>query len=311
MILASQVEFGHLCPVSMTYSAIPALESQFDLLAEWRPRIVAGVYDERFIPAAEKSGVLVGMAMTEKQGGSDLRANTTLAESDSAAPDGYRLTGHKWFCSAPMSDAFLVLAQRPAGVTCFLLPRFTPDGERNRFFIQRLKDKLGNRSNASSEIELDAAWARRVGEEGRGIATILEMANHTRLDCVLGSAGLVRAAVGHALHHVRHRAAFGHLLVDQPLMKNVIADLVLEAQAAMFLAVRLASTYEGQQAGDPHRALRRIATAVAKYWVCKRAPAVVAEALECLGGNGFVEEARSPASTARRRSTRSGRARAT
>jgi len=239
MLLASQVEFGHLCPVSMTYSAVPALRRQPELLASWGPHIVAGKYDPRFAPAAEKAGVLVGMAMTEKQGGSDVRANSTAAEPDG---DGFRLTGHKWFCSAPMSDAFLVLAQRPAGVTCFFLPRFTPDGARNAFFIQRLKDKLGNRSNASSEIELDGAWAWRIGDDGRGVPTIVEMVNHTRLDCVLGSAGLMRAAAAQALHHARHRAAFGRRLVEQPLMKNVLADLRLEAEAAMLLALRLSAT---------------------------------------------------------------------
>jgi putative acyl-CoA dehydrogenase len=291
MLLASQVEFGHLCPVSMTYSAVPALRRQPELLASWGPHIVAGKYDPRFAPAAEKAGVLVGMAMTEKQGGSDVRANSTAAEPDG---DGFRLTGHKWFCSAPMSDAFLVLAQRPAGVTCFFLPRFTPDGARNAFFIQRLKDKLGNRSNASSEIELDGAWAWRIGDDGRGVPTIVEMVNHTRLDCVLGSAGLMRAAAAQALHHARHRAAFGRRLVEQPLMKNVLADLRLEAEAAMLLALRLSATYEEQERGDPHRTLRRIATAVAKYWVCKRAPGMVAEALECHGGNGYVEESPLP-----------------
>jgi putative acyl-CoA dehydrogenase len=288
MLLASQVEFGHLCPVSMTYSAVPALRRQPDLLAEWGPRATSRRYDPRPLPATEKRGVLLGMAMTEKQGGSDVRANTTRAEPDGEA---WRLTGHKWFCSAPMCDAFLVLAQRPQGPTCFLLPRRTPDGARNRFHIMRLKDKLGNRSNASSEIELNGAWARLVGEEGRGVATIVEMVNHTRLDCVLGSAGLMRQAVAQALHHARHRAAFGRRLVEQPLMKNVLADLWLESEAALQLAVRLAASYDQQEAGDPHRPLRRIATAVAKYWVCKRAPGHIAEALECLGGNGFVEEA--------------------
>ncbi len=292
MILASQVEYGHLCPVSMTYACVPALRRQPELAATWEPRIAALAYDARFVPAADKRGVLVGMAMTEKQGGSDVRAGTTRAMPDGAG--GWLLTGHKWFCSAPMSDAFLVLAQAPGGVTCFLLPRWRPDGTRNAMRLQRLKDKLGNRSNASSEIELEEAWAQQVGEEGRGVPTIVEMVNHTRLDCVLGSAGGMRQAVGQAVHHARHRAAFGRKLIEQPLMQNVLADLWIEAEAALLVALRLARSYDGQESGDEERPFRRIATAVAKYWVCKRAPGHAAEALECLGGNGYVEESLMP-----------------
>ncbi len=286
MMVASQNEFGHGCPISMTYSAYPALAKTPALLAEWGPRITGRTYDPRFLPAAQKSGALIGMAMTEKQGGSDVRANTTRA----VRGDGhYLLTGHKWFCSAPMSDAFLVLAQADAGLSCFLLPRFRPDGTRNRFFLQRLKDKLGNRSNASSEIELDNAFAQLVGEEGRGVQTILEMVNHTRLDCVIGSSAMMRRSLSEALHHVRHRKAFGRLLIDQPLMRNVLADLALESGAATLLMMRLARGYDRKEAP-----FRRLATAVSKFWICKRAPWVVAEALECLGGNGYVEESGLP-----------------
>ena len=287
MFLDSQCEQGHGCPISMTYSSAPALRRQPELADEWEPRIATRTYDPRFVPAAQKSGALIGMAMTEKQGGSDVRANTTRAARDGEA---WRLTGHKWFCSAPMSDAFLVLAQAPGGLSCFLLPRWTPDGARNRFFLQRLKDKLGNRSNASSEVELDGAWARLVGEEGRGVPTILEMVNHTRLDCVLGAAAVLRQAQWQAAHHCAYRRAFGKRLVEQPLMRNVLADLCVESEAALLLAIRLARAYDRPE----ESAFRRIATAVSKYWVCKRAPAGVGEALECLGGNGYVEESGLP-----------------
>ena len=287
MFLDAQCEQGHGCPISMTYSAIPALRRQPELLREWEPRVTTRAYDPRFLPAARKTGALIGMAMTEKQGGSDLRANTTRAVRDGAA---FRLTGHKWFCSAPMSDAFLVLAQSPAGLSCFLLPRWLPDGTRNRLYLQRLKDKLGNRSNASAEIELDSAWAQLVGEEGRGVPTILEMVNHTRLDCAIGSAGVLRQAMWQAAHHCAHRSAFGKRLVDQPLMRNVLADLCVESEASLLLLMRLARAYD-----DPRESgFRRIATAVTKYWVCKRAPVAVGEALECLGGNGYVEESGMP-----------------
>lgn len=295
LMLASENEFGHLCPISMTYAAVPALRKQPELASDWEPRITTS-YDPRFRPAPEKSGVLLGMAMTEKQGGSDVRANTTRAVPlHGGGPAGeYAVTGHKWFCSAPMSDAFLVLAQAPGGLSCFLLPRWTPRGECNRFFIQRLKDKLGNRSNASSEVEFDGAWARMVGEEGRGVPTIIEMANHTRLDCVLASAGMMRQAVAQATHHAAHRAAFGRRLTDQPLMRNVLADLCVESEAATVLALRLARAYDRQGDAGQEGHFRRLATAVTKYWVCKRAPSHAFEALECLGGNGFVEESIMP-----------------
>ena len=290
--LWTQVEAGHGCPVSMTFAAVPALRTTPELAQVWEPRLTALAYDPVLAPVGTKAGALCGMAMTEKQGGSDVRANTTTA-----APGGsglWLLTGHKWFCSAPMSDAFLVLAQAPAGLSCFLVPRVLPDGARNRFHLQRLKDKLGNRANASAEVELDGATGWLVGEPGRGLAAILEMVNHTRLDCVVGSAALMRQAVAQATHHAAHRSAFGRRLADQPLMTNVLADLAVEAEAATMLAMRLAGAFD-RAAGDPaEAAIRRLATAAAKYWVCKRAPAVAAEALECLGGNGYVEESGMP-----------------
>ncbi|HTG32204.1 MAG TPA: isovaleryl-CoA dehydrogenase [Thermoanaerobaculia bacterium] len=285
-MLLAEVEAGVGCPLSMTYSAVPALRLQPELAAEWAPRLTSAVYDPRLVPSWEKAGALCGMAMTEKQGGSDVRANTTQALP---AGDGYQITGHKWFCSAPMCDAFLILAQAPGGLSCFLLPRFTPDGARNRFHLQRLKDKLGNRSNASAEVELEGTCAARLGEEGRGVRTIIEMVAATRLDCVLGSTGLVRQAVAQATHHAAYRSAFGGRLVDKPLMANVLADLAVESEAATALAMRLAHAVD---AGED--AFRRLATAVGKYWVCKRAPVVVGEALECLGGNGYVEESALP-----------------
>src|SRR4051794_36364419 len=293
MLTGSALESGHGCPISMTYAAIPALRRQPDVAAEWEPRLTSLHYDKRLIPSEQKAGAICGMAMTERQGGSDVRANTTLARE---ASDGtWRVTGHKWFCSAPMSDVFLILAQTESGLSCFLLPRFTPDGERNRFHINRLKDKLGNRSNASSEIELDAAWSRMVGDEGRGVPTIIEMVNHTRLDCVIGSTGLVREAVAQATHHCAHRSAFGKLLIDQPLMQNVLADLCIESEAATLTAMRLARAYDEAQAGDATATLfKRLATAVSKYWICKSAVWIVGEALECLGGNGYVEESAMP-----------------
>jgi putative acyl-CoA dehydrogenase len=292
MLLASENEAGHTCPVSMTYSSVPAIRKQSDLPREWERHILSSRYDPRFRPLNEKSGALIGMAMTEKQGGSDVRANITLAESieGGQSRSEYLINGHKWFCSAPMCDAFLVLAQALKGLTCFLLPRWTPDGERNRFHIQRLKDKLGNRSNASSEVEFDGAWARRIGEEGRGVATIIEMVQHTRLDCVIGSASLMRQAVVQAIHHARHRQAFGRLLISQPLMQNVLADLCLESEAATVLMMRLARAFDTRERDAAEHGFARLGTAVAKYWISKRAPAQVNEALECLGGNGFVEE---------------------
>jgi putative acyl-CoA dehydrogenase len=291
--LWTQVEAGHGCPVSMTFAAVPALRAAPGLAEVWEPKLTALAYQPALAPVAEKAGALCGMAMTEKQGGSDVRANTTTAAP--AGPDGmWLLTGHKWFCSAPMSDAFLVLAQAPAGLSCFLVPRVLPDGARNRFHLQRLKDKLGNRANASAEVELDGAAGWPVGEPGRGLAAILEMVNHTRLDCVVGSAALARQAVAQATHHAAHRSAFGRRLADQPLMENVLADLAVESEAATVLAMRVAGAFD--RAGDDpaEAALRRLATAAAKYWVCKRAPAVAAEALECLGGNGYVEESGMP-----------------
>lgn len=287
--LLGQVEAGVLCPLTMTFAAVPALEMEPEVAAEWVPRVRSTRYDPRAMPAGDKTGATLGMAMTEKQGGSDVRANTTRAVAGGEAGE-YFLTGHKWFCSAPRSDAFLTLAQAEAGLTCFLVPRWTPDGERNRFFLQRLKNKLGNRSNASSEVEYRDTWARRVGAEGRGIATILEMVNHTRLDCMLGSSALMRQALAQATHHGTYRKAFGKHLRDHPLMRNVWADLALEWEAATALSLRVARAFEEASESPEHMAFRRLATAVGKYWICKRAPGFVAEALECLGGNGYVEE---------------------
>jgi putative acyl-CoA dehydrogenase len=296
-ILLTQVEAGVGCPISMTYSAIPAVRRQPELAAEWEPRFTALGYDGALRPAPDKPGALCGMAMTEKQGGSDVRANTTAAVPLNGGGPGaeYEITGHKWFCSAPMCDAFLVLAQTDAGVSCFLLPRFTPDGERNRFGIQRLKDKLGNRSNASSEVEFRSAWARMVGEEGRGVATIIEMVNHTRLDCVIGCAAGMRWGTAAAINHCEHRSAFGKRLVEQPLMRNVLADLAIESEAATIAGMWLARRFDEAHGGEEEaRLVRRLATPVLKYWVCKRAPAHAVEALECFGGNGYVEESGLP-----------------
>jgi len=286
----SQVDAGHGCPVSMTYAALPALEAAADrdVLSLWVPALTSTVYDPGFRPVHAKKGALAGMGMTEKQGGSDLRATTTSAVPLDAS-GAYRLTGHKWFCSAPMSDLFLMLAQAPHGLSCFFVPRFDPDGQPNALRFQRLKDKLGNRSNASGEVELDGAWAQMLGEEGRGVATIMEMVNHTRLDCVIGAASGMRQAVAQAVFHASHRQAFGSALVDQPLMRNVLADLAIESEAATLTMIRLARAHE-RDGDEGERAFRRLATAIAKYWVCKRQPAVVSEALECLGGNGYVEE---------------------
>jgi putative acyl-CoA dehydrogenase len=293
MMLTVQNEAGHTCPISMTFSAVAALRAEPELAREWEPRILSSSYDPQFAPAQQKSGVLLGMGMTEKQGGSDVRANTTRAERIGNSRE-YLITGHKWFCSAPMCDAFLVLAQAPKGLSCFLLPRWTPTGERNHFHIQRLKDKLGNRSNASSEVEFAQAWAHLVGEEGRGIQTIIEMVNHTRLDCSIAAAGLMRQALAQAVHHAQHRHAFGKLLIDQPLMRNVLADLAIESEAATLLMVRLARSFDMRESNHRERAFCRIATAIAKYWLCKRSPVHVGEALECLGGNGYVEESIMP-----------------
>ncbi|MEE1772980.1 acyl-CoA dehydrogenase family protein [Streptomyces sp. JV185] len=287
----TQVEAGHGCPLSMTHAAVPTLRTDPALAAEWEPLLTSTVYEQGLRPAARKAGVLLGMGLTEKQGGTDLRSNTTRAEP-LAAEGEYLLTGHKWFCSAPMSDGFLVLAQAPGGPTCFLLPRVLPDGTRNAFAIQRLKDKLGNRSNASAEVEFDGTWARRVGEEGRGVRTVFGMVAATRLDCLIGSAALMRQAVAQAVHHCTYRSVSGGVLVDKPLMRNVLADLALESEAATVLAMRLAAAYDDGSEGE--RAFLRIAVPAAKYWVTKQCTPMVAEALECLGGNGYVEESGMP-----------------
>jgi putative acyl-CoA dehydrogenase len=291
----SHTDPAHGCPISMTYAAIPALRADpgYSALAkEWTPALASTSYDPGIRPVAEKRGALAGMGMTEKQGGSDVRANVT--EARSTGVDGeYTLHGHKWFTSAPMNDVFLVLAQAADGLSCFLVPRALPDGARNRFDIVRLKDKLGNRANASAELELDGTLGVRLGDEGRGVRTIIEMVAATRLDCVLGSTALMRHTLNEASWHVAHRSAFGGLLADKPLMQNVIADLAVEAEAATALAIRLAAAVDA--ADDPHEAaLRRIALPLAKFWVCKRTPGFVAEALECLGGNGYVEESGLP-----------------
>ena len=302
---AMQAEAGFACPITMTFAVLPALRAQPELLAEWGPLVTAASYDPRLIDAHEKGSAIAGMAMTEKQGGSDVKANTTFATPLNGGGAGaeYEIVGHKWFCSAPMSDLFLVLAQTDEGLSCFLLPRILPDGARNEFHIQRLKDKLGNHSNASSEVEFTGAWARMVGEPGRGVPTIIEMVGHTRLDCVIGGAAGMRAGVVNATWHAMHRSTFGKLLIDQPLMRNVLADLCIESEAATALALRLARAYDeageetpagdSEELSDAHL-FKRLATAVGKYWVCKRAPNHAFESLECLGGNGYVEESGMP-----------------
>lgn len=288
----SQTEPGHGCPISMTYAAVPALRADDAIAKEWTPLLASRRYDPGVRARTDKVGALAGMGMTEKQGGSDVRANVTEARATSEG-GVYTLHGHKWFTSAPMNDLFLVLAQTEGGVTCFVVPRVLPDGTRNQLDVVRLKDKLGNRSNASSELEFDGTVAQRLGDEGRGVRTIIEMVAATRLDCVLGSASLMRHALAEASWHVSHRSAFGGRLVDKPLMQNVIADLAVESEAATALALRLAAAVD--RPGDAHEAaLRRIALPLAKFWVCKRTPSMVAEALECLGGNGYVEESGLP-----------------
>jgi putative acyl-CoA dehydrogenase len=285
--LMGQADYGVCCPMSMTYAVVPALRIEPAVAAEWVPRVTAEAYDSQFIPASEKRAATMGMAMTEKQGGSDLRTNATWAERQ--ADGTYRLTGHKWFCSAPMSDAFLTLAYADGGLTCFLVPRWRSDGERNEVEIQRLKDKLGDRSNASSEIEYRGASAMRVGEEGRGVRTIIEMVQLTRLDCIIGSATQMRQAAALAVRHVQGHSAFQRRLIDQPLMRAVLADLALDVEASVALAFRLAQALDGR--GNPREAaIARIGLPIAKYLVTKRAPAVVAEAMECMGGIGYVEE---------------------
>ncbi|HET9097780.1 MAG TPA: acyl-CoA dehydrogenase family protein [Candidatus Baltobacteraceae bacterium] len=291
-----QVEAGHGCPISMTYAAIPALRMQPQLARLWEPRFAECDYDAQLQPIDEKRSAICGMALTEKQGGSDVRANLMRAEfaERTELGDAFLLTGHKWFCSAPMSDAFLVLAQTGAGLSCFLLPRILPDGTRNAVYLQRLKDKMGNRSNASSEIELEGAWALLVGEAGRGVQTIVEMINCTRLDCINGSSALMRQALAQAIHHATYRHAFGKALIDQAAMQNVLADLALESEAAMALLIRLARAADRTESDPREAAIRRLGVAVGKYYVCKRAPVVIGEALECLGGNGYVEESPMP-----------------
>jgi putative acyl-CoA dehydrogenase len=292
LFLMGQADFGVTCPMSMTYAVVPALRAEPRVAAEWVPRVTTAAYDPRFIPPHEKRAATMGMAMTEKQGGSDVRANTTHAQRQ--ADGDYALTGHKWFCSAPMSDAFLTLAYAEGGLTCFLVPRWRPDGERNAIEIQRLKDKLGDRSNASSEIEYRAAWARRIGDEGRGVRTIIEMVQLTRLDCVIGSASQMRQAAALAAFHTQHRAAFQRRLIDQPLMRAVLADMAVEVEGAVALAFRLAMAIDRAKDDPGEAALARIGLPIAKYLVTKRAPAVIAEAMECLGGAGYVEESPLP-----------------
>ncbi|PMR74421.1 isovaleryl-CoA dehydrogenase [Billgrantia endophytica] len=288
LYLLTQAEPGFCCPVTMTHAAMPVLRRSPGLEAAWGPGLLANVYDPRPLPAPEKRGLTFGMAMTEKQGGSDVRRNTTGAEQEG---EGWRLTGHKWFCSAPMSDAFLTLAQTDDGLGCFLVPRFSPDGERNAIEIQRLKEKCGNRANASAEIEYRGAWASAIGEPGRGVATIIDMVQQTRLDAATAPVGMMRQALREAWRHTRERLAFGKTLAEQPLMRNVLADLALEVEAGTALVMRTARTFDGATRGDEHeRALARLLPALAKYWHNKRGPGFMAEAMECLGGIGYVEE---------------------
>jgi putative acyl-CoA dehydrogenase len=287
MFLMGQAEGGVCCPMSMTYAAAPALLREKRVADEWIPRIAASRYDPRFIPAGEKTGVTIGMAMTEKQGGSDVRANTTRAERHG---DHWLLYGHKWFCSAPMCDAFLTLAYADEGLTCFLVPRWTPAGDRNAIHVMRLKDKLGDRANASSEIEYHGAYAEMIGEPGRGVRTIIDMVQHTRLDCIVGSAGGMRAALAQALWHAEHRSAFQKKLIDQPAMARVLADLAIDSEAATALAFRVARSFDHAADDEDEAAFVRLATPIAKYWTCKRLPGFVYEALECHGGAGFIED---------------------
>ncbi len=291
MYLHNQAEAGSSCPLTMTYASVPALRQQPGISDLWLPKILSLEYDPRNLPMEQKNGVTIGMAMTEKQGGTDVRANTTQAHAMGASGPGqlYELVGHKWFCSAPMCDAFLTLAQTAAGLSCFLLPRHRPDGSRNQFYIQRLKNKLGNWSNASSEVEYRGALAWMIGEEGRGVPTIIEMVSSTRFDCMIGSSSLMRQALTQAMHHCTHRQVSGRALIDQPLMQNVLADLALESEAALALTMRM-----GRALDDPfdegEQKFARLVTAIGKYWICKRAPEMIAEASECLGGAGYVED---------------------
>lgn len=287
LYMAGQVEAGHLCPVVMTHAAPAALKVEPSLESEWLPRMLTREYDSSFAPAAGKRGITLGMGMTEKQGGTDLRANTTRAEREG---EFYRITGHKWFLSAPMSDAFLILAQAKEGLTCFLLPRFRPDGSVNALRLRRLKDKLGNRSNASSEAEFEGAWAACCGPEGAGIRTIIRMVQLTRLDCCVASAGLMQFSLRHALRHVKYRKVFGRTLAEQPLMRCVLGDLALDREGTLALSMRLARAFELAPQNENEAAFARIVTPAAKLWICKSAPAFVYEAMECIGGNGYVEE---------------------
>ncbi len=291
MYLHNQAEAGSSCPLTMTYASVPALRLQPDLAERWLPKILARDYDPRNVPMEQKAGVTIGMAMTEKQGGTDVRANTTRAHPVGAGGPGqpYELVGHKWFCSAPMCDAFLTLAQTDKGLSCFLLPRHQPDGTRNQFYIQRLKNKLGNWANASSEVEYRGALAWMVGEEGRGVPTIIEMVSSTRFDCMIGSSSLMRQALTQAMHHCAHRLVGGRVLLEQPLMRNVLADLALESEAALALTLRMGRAQDNRH-DEQEDKFARLVTAIGKYWICKRAPDMIAEASECLGGAGYVEE---------------------
>jgi len=287
--IKQQVDEGTSCPLTMTFAVVPSLKISEEIAEEWLPKVLSNEYDARFLPVSEKRSATFGMAMTEPQGGSDVRANITFAEKLNEQGE-YKITGRKWFCSAPMSDAFLVLAQTENGLSCFLLPRFKLDGAKNALYFQRLKDKLGNKSNASSEVEFHAAYAQIIGEEGRGVANIMEMVRHTRLDCAVGSAGTLRRALAESIHHCTHRQAFGKLLIEQPLMKNLLADLALESEAATALSFRLARGFDESEFSEESKYFTRAATAFGKFWNCKRAVFAVGEALEVLGGNGYVED---------------------
>ena len=288
-ILQAEIEDGVQCPITMTYGSVPTIAKRADIAAIWLPKIYSREYDQRFVPIAEKKGALIGMGMTEKQGGSDVRTNTTLATLIKGSNAEYDIVGHKWFFSAPMCDAFLVLAQAEKGLSCFFMPRWLPDGTKNAIRIQRLKEKVGNTSNASSEVEFHHARGWLLGEEGRGVPTIIEMANYTRLDCSLGTTGLMRQAVAQAINHAGYRAAFGKKLIEHALMQNVLADLALECEGAIALSMRIARAYDGQD-DEAEAYFRRVVTPTAKYWICKRGPAVAVEAMEVLGGNGYVDD---------------------
>lgn len=287
--IKQQVDEGTSCPLTMTFAVVPSLKINPEIADEWIPKVVSNEYDPRFLPVSEKRGATFGMAMTEPQGGSDVRANITFAEKSNDKGE-YEITGRKWFCSAPMSDAFLVLAQTEKGLSCFLMPRFKPNGEKNSLYFQRLKDKLGNKSNASSEVEFHAAYAKIIGEEGRGVANIMEMVRHTRLDCAVGSGATLRRAVAESIHYCKYRKAFGKLLIEQPLMQNLLADLALESEAATALAFRLARGFDESEKEENAKLFTRAATAIGKFWNCKRAVFAIGEAIEVLGGNGYVED---------------------